>query len=153
MLVALGLYVIGVWQGLTHIEAIGRGIWRRLLPLTRRLTPVDSPLKMLAVGSIWGWLPCAMVYSMLLTALLSGSAAAGATVMLVFGLGTLPTMFMFGMLGAKLRIWMQYRQVRFIGGLVILSFGLLGLMRAGSGLPLSWLDAICVSPAAAAGAF
>jgi sulfite exporter TauE/SafE len=149
MLVALGLYLMDAWRGLARLEAAGQMIWRRIQPLTKYLLPLDSPLKMLAVGGLWGWLPCGMVYSMLLTAMLTGSALSGATVMLVFGLGTLPTLLTMGLLGAQMRAWMQRRPVRLMSGLIVLSFGLLGLMRAANGLPMSWLDALCVTPLAA----
>lgn len=148
MLVALGLYLMDVWRGLAQLEAAGQMLWRRVQPLTKYLLPLDSPLKMLAVGGLWGWLPCGMVYSVLLTAMLTGSALSGATVMLVFGLGTLPTLLALGMVGAQLRTWMQRRPVRLISGLIVLGFGLLGLMRAAHGLPMNWLEAVCVSPVA-----
>jgi sulfite exporter TauE/SafE len=151
MLVVLGLYLMDLWRGLTAVEAVGRILWRRIQPLTKLLLPLDSPFKMLAVGVLWGWLPCGMVYSVLLTALLSGSAVSGASVMLAFGLGTLPTLLMMGLFGARLKSGLQRRPVRLIAGLIILSFGLLGLVRAASGAPGSWLDAICITPSAAMG--
>lgn len=49
-------------------------------------------------GMIWGYLPCGLVYSALLMALASGSAASGAGVMLAFGLGTLPNLMLAGWL-------------------------------------------------------
>jgi sulfite exporter TauE/SafE len=149
MLVALGLYLMDAWRGLAHLEAAGQLVWRRIQPLTKRLLPLDSPLKMLAVGGLWGWLPCGMVYSVLLTAMLSGSALSGASVMAVFGFGTLPTLLAMGLLGVQMRNWMQRRSVRVLGGTIVLGFGLLGLARAASGMPSSWLDAICISPAGA----
>jgi uncharacterized protein len=149
MLVALGLYLMDAWRGLTRLEAAGQIVWRQVQPLTKHLVPMDSSLKALALGGLWGWLPCGMVYSVLLTAMLSGSALSGATVMLVFGLGTLPTLLMLGLLGARLRSWMQRRSVRLLSGVIVLSFGVLGLIRAANGLP-SWLDAVCVTPVASA---
>ena len=49
-------------------------------PATARLLPLDSPAKLLAMGAVWGWLPCGMVYSVLLTAMLSGSALSSAPI-------------------------------------------------------------------------
>jgi sulfite exporter TauE/SafE len=145
MLIAIGLYLMDAWRGLAHLEWLGQGLWRRLRPLTQFLLPLDSIPKMLALGGLWGWLPCGMVYSMLFTAMLTGSALSGATVMLAFGLGTLPTLLALGLLGARWRTWMQRRQVRVASGLVVLVFGLLGLLRAANGLPASWLDAVCIT--------
>jgi uncharacterized protein len=150
MLVALGLYLMDAWRGLAQLEAAGQTLWRKLHPLMKYLLPLDSPLKMFAVGALWGWLPCGMVYSVLMTAMLSGSARSGSIVMLAFGLGTLPTLLVMGMLGASLKAWLQRRPVRVASGLVILAFGVAGIARAAGGLPPGWLDTFCVSPAASA---
>jgi sulfite exporter TauE/SafE len=101
---------------------------------------------MFVAGALWGWLPCAMVYSVLVTAMLSGSASRGAAVMLAFGLGTLPMMMALGLAGARLRGWLRLRAVRLACGATVLGFGLLGLARAAGGLPASWLSALCVAP-------
>jgi sulfite exporter TauE/SafE len=146
MLAALGLYLMDLWHGLTRLEAVGQFLWRRLQPLFKPLLPMDHPLKAFALGGLWGWLPCGMVYSVLLTALLSGSALGGALVMLAFGLGTLPTLIGLGLLGARLRQRMQQRTVRIACGAVVLSFGVLGLVRAANGVSLGWLDALCLTP-------
>ena len=149
MLVALGLYLIDAWRGLARLEQLGRKAWRRIEPLTARLLPLDSPLKLVAMGAVWGYLPCGMVYSVLLTAMLSGSALSGAAVMAAFGLGTLPMLLSMGMLGAPLRAWIGRRAVRVASGAVVLGFGLLGMLRAASGIKHGWIDALCVSGALA----
>lgn len=146
MLVALGLYLMDLWHGLARLEAAGQFLWRRLQPLFKPLLPMDNPWKAFALGGLWGWLPCGMVYSVLLTALLSGSALKGALVMLAFGLGTLPTLLSLGLLGARLRQRMQRRGVRLACGALVLLFGALGLVRAANGVSLGWLDALCLTP-------
>jgi sulfite exporter TauE/SafE len=85
-----------------------------------------------------------MVYSVLATAMLSGSASSGASVMLAFGLGTLPMLLAMGLLGARLRTVMQRRPVRVAAGLMVLGFGLLGLARAAGGMQSGWLDLFCL---------
>lgn len=146
MLVALGLYLMDAWRGLARLEAAGNLLWRHLRPLLKPLLPMDTPLKALAVGGLWGWVPCGMVYSALLTAMMQGSAIGGAAAMAAFGLGTLPTLLGIGLLGARLRQQLQRRPVRIAGGLLVLGFGLLGLLRAAHGVSLGWLDALCVTP-------
>ena len=145
MLVALGLYLMDAWRGLAHLEAAGNVIWRRVRPLLKPLMPMDTPFKALAVGGLWGWVPCGMVYSALLTAMLQGSALQGAAAMAAFGLGTLPMLLGMGLLGTRLRAQMQRRPVRIASGLLVLGFGLLGLLRAANGVSLGWLDALCVT--------
>jgi len=145
MLVALGLYLMDAWRGLLHLEAAGQHAWRRLLPLLKMLLPMDSTPKALALGALWGWLPCGMVYSVLLTAFMGGSALSGAAVMLAFGLGTMPMLVGLGMAGATLRRYTQRAGVRRACGLLVLGFGMLGLARASLGVSLGWLDALCLT--------
>jgi len=149
MLAALGLYLMDAWRGLARIEAAGGLLWQsvqqRIRPVMRALSPMDTPAKALAVGAIWGWLPCGMVYSVLLTAMMSGSAIDGAAVMAAFGLGTLPMLLAMGLLGARLRAAMQKRHVRILCGLLVLGFGILGIARAAGGMQHGWIDALCLT--------
>lgn len=145
MLVALGLYLMGAWSGIARLEQLGGHLWKRIQPLTKRVMPLDSPAKLFALGGLWGWLPCGMVYSMLVTAMLAGSAADGAAVMLAFGLGTLPMMMSLGLLGQRLREYTRLPAFRIGAGLVVIGFGVLGLARAAGGLPQHWLSALCLT--------
>lgn len=149
MLVALGLYLMDAWRGLAWLEVAGQVLWRRLQPLMKHLLPVDTPAKAVALGALWGWVPCGMVYSVLVTAMFTGSAASGAAVMIAFGLGTMPALLMMGMLGTRLQAWTRQRRVRLASGLIVLGFGLLGLVRAANGMAPGWLDAFCITPAQA----
>ncbi|MEO6920038.1 MAG: sulfite exporter TauE/SafE family protein [Collimonas sp.] len=149
ILIALGLHLMGAWRGLNRLEGLGRVVWRRLQPAIKYFLPMDSPSKALMLGGLWGWLPCGMVYSVLLTAMLSGDAVSGAKVMLAFGLGTLPMLLAIGMLGMRLKTWLRDRRVRIAGGLIVLLFGVVGIVRLAHGLSPGWLDTICISPAGA----
>ncbi len=144
MLVALGLYLMDAWRAVALLEQAGKRLWMRVRPLATALHPLDSPLKMLAAGAVWGWLPCGMVYSVLLTAMFAGSPGEGALVMLAFGVGTLPMMLAMGMAGQALRQALQQRVVRSAAGVLVLGYGLLGLVRAASAHS-PWLDALCRS--------
>ena len=145
MLAAMGLYLMDAWRGLARVEAAGGVLWRRVQPLVGPLVPMDTPLKALALGGLWGWVPCGMVYSVLLTAMLTGSALDGALVMGAFGLGTLPMLLAMGMAGARLRQYLQQRRVRVACGLLVLGFGVLGLARAATGSQHAWLDLLCLT--------
>jgi sulfite exporter TauE/SafE len=148
MLVALGLYLMDAWRALAWLEQGGRGLWRHVQPVLRRVGPPDTPAKMVATGFLWGWLPCGMVYSALVTAMLSGSAAGGAALMCAFGLGTLPMLVGLGAAGSRLRGMIAQRPVRIASGVVVLGFGVLGIARAAGGLPQSWLHTICIGSVA-----
>ncbi|GAB2858298.1 hypothetical protein GCM10027277_28450 [Pseudoduganella ginsengisoli] len=150
MLLAAGLYLMNAWHGLAHAERAGQHVWRHVQPLLAPLLPMDTAAKALAAGALWGWLPCGLVYSMLVTAMLSGDGMNGARIMLAFGLGTAPLLFAAGMAGMALRRFLQQRAVRIACGVVVMAFGVLGLLRvAGLDIPGApglhgWADVLCI---------
>lgn len=128
MLVALGLYLLGVTQALAFTERAGQLLWQRLQPLTRRFLPARSVAQAFPLGMLWGWLPCGLVYSALATALSSGSAVRGGLAMLAFGLGTLPNLLLAGIVLARLNQFVRRPAVRIGSGLLVLGFGFYGLL-------------------------
>ena len=64
-----------------HRRSGSRAIGQQRKALARRFLPADSVPKAFALGMLRGWLPCGLVYTVLFTALLSGSAFNGAIVM------------------------------------------------------------------------
>jgi len=131
MLVALGLYLAGVWGAVRRLESLGGSLWKRLQPYTARLLPVNSVPRALGLGALWGWLPCGLVYSVLLTALASGSITQGALIMLAFGLGTLPNLLAIGLFWESIQGWVQSPRVRSVAGLLVAMFGIYGLAKVG----------------------
>ncbi|WP_372868025.1 sulfite exporter TauE/SafE family protein [Pseudomonas sp.] len=124
LLIAMGLYLAGWWSGLTRIEALGRGLWRYIQPLTRRFMPVTSLPRALLLGGLWGWLPCGLVYSTLLWAASQGDAFDSAALMLAFGIGTLPVLLATGMAAERVTVLLRKQGVRMAGGLLVILFGL-----------------------------
>ena len=129
MLIVLGLYLAGIWHGVTKLEWLGSLLWQRLQPLSRHFLPVQSPRQAFALGTVWGWLPCGLVYSVLVAALATGSPARGGLLMLAFGLGTLPALLAMGMAAVRLKMLLQNFWVRRVSGLAVLGFGLVGLFH------------------------
>lgn len=130
MLVALGVYLMGATRALAFTERFGQKLWRHVQPLTRRYLPARTMAQAFPLGLLWGWLPCGLVYSALVTALTSGSAVRGAGMMLAFGLGTLPNLLLAGLLAVRLKQFAARPAVRFLAGLLVLGFGLRGLAGA-----------------------
>lgn len=124
LLIVMGLYLAGWWSGLTRIEGAGRLLWRRIEPLARGLLPVRNARRALLLGSLWGWLPCGLVYSTLLWAASQGDALDSALLMLAFGLGTLPVLLATGLAAERLTAVLRRRGVRIAGGLLVILFGL-----------------------------
>jgi uncharacterized protein len=88
LILLIGLQLLLGKRLLGGIEKGGARIWRRLAPLARGLLPPRDPLRALAVGALWGWLPCGLVYAQLTVAAASGGPVGGALLMASFGIGT-----------------------------------------------------------------
>ena len=95
-------------------------VWRKLEPIGRKMMPVDSIIKAFLYGFIWGWLPCGLVYTVLIWTLTSGSAIDGAITMLAFGLGTLPTLITAGVMTSWLTRFAQSQTARRVIGVLII---------------------------------
>ncbi len=128
MLVALGLYLLGVTRALAFTERAGQKLWIHLQPLTRRFLPARNVGQAFPLGLLWGWLPCGLVYSALASALTAGSATRGGLMMLAFGLGTLPNLLLAGIVLARLNEFVRRPVVRTLSGLLVLGFGLYGFV-------------------------
>ncbi len=129
-MIALGLYLAGWWMGLRRVEQAGGSIWRRLEPFGRKLLPVRSPAQALLLGLVWGWLPCGLVYSVLIWTVSAGGVLEGAGLMLAFGLGTLPNLLLMGAAAAWLGGYVRRPAVRQIAGGLVILFGVYLLAQA-----------------------
>lgn len=128
-LIVIGLYLTGALGSLAFLERAGQALWRLLAPTASQLLGARGWLQTVAAGMVWGLVPCAMVYGVLIAALITGSAFEGALLMLVFGLGTLPNLVAIGWSAHALGGWLSRRGVRIAAGIVVIAFGLAGLAR------------------------
>lgn len=131
VMILLGLYLAGFSRWVLVFERAGGVLWKRVRPLFQKLLPVRSLPQAVLAGMAWGWLPCGLVYSILVSALAAGSATSGAALMLAFGLGTLPNLLGMGLFARQLQPFMQQRWVRRAAGLTVAGFGVWGLLRLG----------------------
>ena len=84
-----------------------------------------APVEKVGLGLLWGWLPCGLVYSVLLLAATTANAIHGGLVMIIFGIGTMPAMIMTGLSASKLSQFMSRKRLG--AGLLIVLIGLLTL--------------------------
>lgn len=127
MMVLIGLHVAGWLPKLAQVERVGVPLWRLLEPLGRRLMPVESMPKALIYGAIWGWLPCGLVYTMLLSTATKVGPVNGALYMAAFGLGTLPSVVAAGLLTGRLYALARNPTIKIVVGFTIILVGLLTL--------------------------
>lgn len=134
MLILMALYIADWWKGLLRVEALGRRLWTHLEPLGRRLMPVVRVPQAVALGAVWGWLPCGLVYSMLAWSLAIAEPWRGAALMGAFGLGTLPALLATGFAARQLGALIRHPATRTLAALSIIAFALWQLWTL---LPLS----------------
>jgi sulfite exporter TauE/SafE len=139
MVALIGLRFLLDWRGLDRIEKGGAGLWRRIMPLAVRISQRHDWIGRLGLGVCWGFLPCGLVYTVLMTAASTGQGLSGAATMFAFGLGTLPAMLGLTLAAPALSAFLADRLVRRIVGfsLVVLALwmalGLFGALSGSSG--------------------
>lgn len=127
VLVLIGLYLLDRRGRFGFLTRPAQWVWLALRPLQRRLLPATTPSRRVALGVLWGWLPCGLSVTVLGTAWLSASAMNGALIMLAFGLGTLAVMWPLTWSGQRLTGWLQARGLRGAGAGLVLLAGLVTL--------------------------
>ena len=125
VIVLVGLKVAFDLRALNAIEKTGAILWSRIAPVAKGLVPVTSLPRALGLGLVWGWLPCGLVYSVLLVAATAARPSYGALIMAAFGVGTMPAMLLTGLGAARLSSLMRRRGTRIGMGLLIVVLGLL----------------------------
>lgn len=131
MLVLMGLYIAQWWQVLTQLEQAGGHIWKRISPAASRLLPVKNLYQASLLGLLWGWLPCGLVYSTLIWASAASDWQLSALLMIMFGLGTLPSMLLTGLLAKQAKEILQMKLTKHIAGIIIILMGLFTIPWAG----------------------
>jgi sulfite exporter TauE/SafE len=150
VLVVAALRLLGFGGRLGFATAPGARLWQGLRPLQRRLLLAgDGPGKRIALGMLWGWMPCGLSTTLLAAAWLQADARNGALTMAAFGLGTLPLMVPLTWSGARLGQRLQRGGWRIAMAILVLCAGVLvmaapwlmhqpalhGVLAAHGGLP------------------
>lgn len=130
LLILLGVRVLFRINALALIERWGARVWRHVQPLAGYAARGHAFARPLLLGLVWGWLPCAMVYSMLMLAATTGDALRGSAVMLAFGVGTLPSMLTSTLAAASVQRMLARRTSRIATGALLTSFGIWMSMSA-----------------------
>ena len=124
LMILMGLYLSGIWRALSWLEKVGHYLWRFIQPLAARLMPVKSFRQALFLGTLWGWLPCGLVYTALAFSASQASAAQGALVMLLFGLGTVPAVVSGSLVAGAFKSLIQGRGFRYLSSMAMILFGI-----------------------------
>ena len=134
LIILTGLYLAGWFPQFARSERVGELLWSRLAPIGQRLIPVKSIPQGFLYGCIWGWLPCSLVYTMLIISTTSGGATQGMVSMLAFGLGTLPSMITTGIFAQLVKRLTRKPEVRMWIGISLIAMAIASLF-----IPHEWL--------------
>jgi sulfite exporter TauE/SafE len=126
ILIGLGTAGLFTWINISKLDFPGpmKALTLAVAGL-RRLPPAISALPM---GLLFGFIPCGYLYAVAITAAQSASVATGALMLFAFGLGTAPSLLLFGgaahWLSGRARTWMLR-----IAGLVVAGMGVINLIK------------------------
>lgn len=130
LLLLLGVGMLVRARPLSWLQRAGAKVFALLLPVTGPLLRLRGAPGRLALGLVWGFMPCAMVYSVLPLALFAGGPWQGAAVMLAFGAGTLPNVMAAAVLLGRVRHRFDGRAIRCAAAALLAAFALVGGYRA-----------------------
>ena len=129
MLILMGLYLAGWFNGLIFSEKLGAKLWRHLQPLGKRFMRPQNFGQAFLLGAVWGWLPCGLVYSGLIYASTQANWLASPLTMLAFGAGTLPSMLSASFAGSTLSQWLNAPLFRKASGTTLCAYGVWTLVQ------------------------
>lgn len=123
-MIYMGLAIAGMLPGIRALEQRNAGVLR----VAARIQSRHSVGRFFGLGLVLGLLPCGLSATAFLAAAATGDPVSGFLLMLFFGLGTVPALFLFGVListlGSRLRRWI-YRA----GGVIVVAMGILFVIR------------------------
>jgi sulfite exporter TauE/SafE len=129
-LILLGLY-LGQWlMWLSRVEHLGKNIWRHISPHTKKFIPIKNIRSAFALGALWGWLPCGLVYSTLTWALASADVFNGALIMFFFGLGTLPALLSVSLGTISIKSLLSHALFRKLAAFLVILYGIYTILIA-----------------------
>lgn len=157
MRVALGVLIVVMAMGIAlpgrlrdYAGQLAAPFTRRLLPHLARFLPVKTLDQSLALGLLWGLLPCGLLYTVVAAAVLLADPVATVAMVGAFGVGTVPMLLGTGLLALRFRSAINRRDLRWLAASLMALTGL--LVAAGPWLAHAidhpWMHflADCVSP-------
>ena len=123
LMILIGISLSGKLKFLTVIEhSLAQS--RIFKKLFKSVIQSKSLVSFFYMGILNGLIPCGLVYFFATAAIASGSAAMGAVVMLVFGLATVPALFILGMISGFISQMSWRKYVLTVAAVIISLYGL-----------------------------
>lgn len=123
----IGLYIIFGSKILIILEKFGFFMWNYLQFYIKFLLPIKNFWQAIIIGIIWGFIPCGIVYNVLIWSISFGSITKSSFLMFMFGCGTLPSMLLTGYYSMLYRNFVNNRLTKSIFGFIFIFIGLIGI--------------------------
>ena len=126
ILVGLGTAGLFTWLNASKLDFPGPMLF--ITNAVKGLRHLPPALAALPLGLMFGFLPCGYLYAVAITAAQSASVSTGAFMLLAFGVGTAPSLLLFGgathWLSGQARAWMLR-----VAGLAVAIMGAINLFK------------------------
>ncbi|MDT8443697.1 MAG: sulfite exporter TauE/SafE family protein [Desulfuromonadales bacterium] len=127
-IILIGLGTAGLFSWLNASNLDFAGPMKAMTVAVHSLRRLPPALAALPLGLLFGFIPCGYLYAVAITAAQSAEVTTGALMLLAFGLGTAPSLLIFGSatqwLSGRVRTWMLR-----IAGLLVAGMGLINLFK------------------------
>jgi sulfite exporter TauE/SafE len=127
-IILVGLGTAGLFSWINAAKLGFSGPMRFITIAVNDLRRFPPALSALPLGLIFGFIPCGYLYAVAISAAQSASVSTGAMMLLAFGIGTAPSLVLFGgaahWLSKQARAWMM----RF-AGLIVAGMGVINLVK------------------------
>lgn len=129
LMILAGLSLFGKLNFLSKIEhSVQNAKWYQVS--FQKALHLKTPFSLYFLGLLNGLLPCGFVYAFLFSAAGFADITQGALIMLVFGLGTLPSLFLFGLLANTIFYKPSVRKIAMnLAAIAIIIFGALMVQK------------------------
>ncbi len=126
--ILIGLGTAGLFSWLNASKLDFPGPMQAMTLAVHGLRKLPPALAALPLGLLFGFIPCGYLYAVAITAAQSAEVTTGALMLLAFGLGTAPSLLIFGSathwLSGRARVWMMR-----IAGLLVAGMGIINLVK------------------------
>jgi len=126
-IIVIGLGTLGAFASLNIMRLDFPGPTTLFVTVSHKLRALPPSLSALPLGLMMGLLPCGFLYAVAITAAQTASTETAALMMLGFGIGTVPALFLFGSatgwLGTRYRSWLLR-----VAGLLVTVMGVVNLV-------------------------
>ncbi len=127
-IILIGLGTAGLFSWLNASDLDFAGPMKAMTVAVHSLRRLPPALAALPLGLLFGFIPCGYLYAVAITAAQSADVTTGSLMLLAFGLGTAPSLLIFGSathwLSGRARSWMLR-----IAGLLVAGMGFINLIK------------------------